>query len=488
MSVDPSDPSRAASSDLRNHPSVQREQGLARQLGVRQQAMLAVGGAIGTGLFLGSGLSVARAGPGVIISYVLAAVIALLLGFALTEMCVAHPTAGSFGVYAEMYLSPFAGYAVRLSYWMMQVVSTGGHMVAVSIYMQYWFPRVPGAVWVVGFSLLLVWLNARAVGVYGELEYWFVMIKVVAVVVFIMLGLGLLLGWTGKPAIGFRHFTADGGFFPMGLTGVWLACSFVIYSFIGVEVVAVTSGEAVNPERTIPRAMIRMILGLSAIYITTVVVLVGIMPWKDAGAGESPFVTVLGRTGILGAAGLMNFVVLTAALSAANANLYLVARTLFSLARAGFVPESVGRVNDRGTPVNALVTSSLGLALAVLVRWLWRDSAYVWFLGVALFGALLVWIMIFVVHLAFRRAWERVDRAPLPFRSPVGRAGSVVGVLLVGAILVTTWWVPGLRSTLLAAGPWIAVLAVGYGFLRPKNEGAEPVAPPIPGPAGAATK
>jgi AAT family amino acid transporter len=440
--------------------------------------MLAIGGAIGTGLFLGSGLSVASAGPGVILSYLLGAGIALLLGFALTEMCVAHPAAGSFGVYAEMYLSPFAGYAVRLSYWMMQVVATGGHMVAVSIYMRYWFPAVPGAAWIIGFSLLLVWLNAREVGTYGEFEYWFVMVKVVAVVVFVLLGMALLFGWTGEPAIGFKHFTADGGFLPHGFSGVWLACCFVIYSFIGVEVVAVTSGEAKDPERTIPRAMIRMILGLSAIYVTTVTVLVGIMPWTQAGTGESPFVTVLGKTGIPAAAALMNFVVLTAALSAANANLYLVARMLFSLSRAGFMPASAGRVNDRGTPVNALLTSSVGLALAVLVRWLWPDSAYVWFLGVALFGALLVFEMIFLVHLAFRRSWRRTGTRRLPFRSIVGSAGSVLGAVLVGAILVTTWWVPGLHPTLLAAGPWIAVLALGYRLSRPKREG--PVAPSLP--------
>jgi L-asparagine transporter-like permease len=427
--------------------------------------MLAIGGAIGTGLFLGSGLSVGTAGPGVLLSYLVVAGVAGALALALAEMCAAHPTAGSFGVYAGVYLSPFAGYAVRLTYWIMEVVATGGHMVAVSIYMQYWFPGVPGALWIVGFSLALIYLNAGPVRSFAEFEYWFVMIKVVAVVVFVVLGLATILGLTGGPAVGAANFRGD--LLPLGLSGVWLACCFVIYAFIGVEVVAVASGEATDPEKTIPRALIRMVLGLSAIYLTTTVVLLALTPWKEIGIGESPFVTVLRQSGIPGAAGVMNFVVITAALSAANANLYLVARTLFSLARAGYAPEPLGRVNARGTPLNALLLSSVGLAVAVIVRWAWPDSAYVWFMGVALFGALLVWLLIFVVHLLFRRAWDRPGSPPLPFRSPLGPAASVAGGVVVLALLVSTWWAPGLRSTLLAAGPWLAVLVLGYRLSRP---------------------
>lgn len=451
----------SGSGDLRLHPSVEREQVLARDLGARHQAMLAIGGAIGTGLFLGSGLSVGVAGPAVAVSYLLMSGLSVLLAGALTEMCVAHPTAGSFGVYAEMYVSPFAGYLVRLSYWLMQLASTGGHMVAAAIYMRYWFPDTPGVVWVACFSSLLVLANAGAVRTYAEAEYWLVMIKVVAVVIFVLLGLGLLAGLTGEVPIGFGNYAGHGGLMPKGLTGIWIASCFALYSFIGVEVVAVTSGEAKNPRVTIPKAMLRMVVGLSAIYMSTVIVLVGVIPWNQAGVSESPFVTVLSRSGIPGAGAVMNFVVLTAALSAANANLYLVSRTLFSLARAGYVPGALGAVNSRGTPVNALLTSTLGLAVAMLVQWTWPDSAYVWFLGVALFGALLVWWMIFVTHIRFRAAWASSGQ-PLPFRTPFGVPGSTLGAVGLMAVLSTTWWAPGLKSTLLAALPWLVVVGVGY--------------------------
>jgi L-asparagine transporter-like permease len=435
-------------------PAVRNEQGLSRQLSSVQQTTMALGGAIGTGLFLASGLAVSVAGPAVILSYVIVAGISTLLGRALSEMAVAHPTAGAFGVYAEMYVSPFAGYAVRVSYWLMEVIATGGQLVAASIYMGFWFPEVPGAVWVLAFAVVLIYLNSRAVGRLGAIEYWLVMIKVVAVALFVGLAVLLVFGATGEPAIGLHNIT-DRGFMPFGPGGVWLGCCLVIYSFIGVEIVGVTSGEASDPARTIPRAMRRLVLGLSVIYIATIALLTALTPWDQLGVGESPFVSVLGKLGIPAAAGVMNFVVLSAALSSANANLYLISRTLFSLARAGFAPSKLGTVTRHGAPVNALLVSGVGLGAAVLVRAFWPNSAYVWFFGVALFGALFVWLMIFITHIAFRRSAR-----PL---------GSYAGALLIAGILVSTWWVPGLRSTLLAGGPWLLVLAIGYFLSRSRR-------------------
>jgi len=439
--------------------SASDEHGLKRRLGTGQQAMMAIGGAIGTGLFLGSGLAVSAAGPGVVASYAIAAGIALLLGRALTEMAVRNPTAGSFGVSAELYVSPFAGYAVRVSYWLMQVIATGGHMVAVAIYMQFWLPDVPAVVWIVSFSAALIYLNTRDVGSFGTFEYWFAMIKVAAIVLFVVLGTAVALGWTGEPAVGARNLVGYGGLLPKGWTGVWLGVCFVIYSFIGVEIVGITSGEARDPQRTIPRAMRRMVGGLCALYLTTVTLLVTLMPWTEAGVGESPFVSVLASVGVPGAASLMNFVVLTAALSSANANLYLVTRTLYSLARGGFAPRALGTLDRNGIPRAALVASSAGLAAAVLVQTLWPDSAYVWFFGVALFGGLFVWLMIFVTHLKFP-----VD--PTLAATSGSRVSSMLGAAVVLAVMVSTAWIPGLRATILSGGPWLVVLAIGYAATR----------------------
>ncbi|MGH8863744.1 MAG: amino acid permease [Burkholderiales bacterium] len=431
---------------------MQNEQVLRRQLSATQQTTMALGGAIGTGLFLASGLSVGVAGPAIIISYVIVAGISLLLGRALTEMAVAHPTAGSFGVYAGIYISPFAGYAVRVSYLLMEIIATGAQLVAASIYMAYWFPGVPGAVWVLAFAMMLLYANSRTVGRLGTIEYWLVFIKVVAVAAFVGVAVLIVSGLIGDKAIGLRHVTGHGGFMPFGVSGVWLGTCFVIFSFIGVEIVGVTSGEASDPARTIPMAMRRMVLILSTIYIVTITLLMALTPWNELGVGESPFVKVLTQLGIPGAAGVMNFVVLSAALSSSNANLYLMARTLFSLARSGFVAPKLGDLSPRGAPVNALLVAGLGLGAAVLIRALWPDSAYVWFFGVALFGGLFVWLMIFITHIAFC--------------APAVPLTSWAGAALVAGILVSTWWAPGLRSTLIAGGPWLALLAVGYLLAR----------------------
>jgi L-asparagine transporter-like permease len=431
------------------HPAAPDERGLSRQLSSVQQTTMALGGAIGTGLFLASGMAVNVAGPAVIVSYVIVAAIALLLGRALTEMAVAHPTAGSFGVYAGMYVSPFAGYAVRVSYWLMEVIATGAQLIAASTYMRFWFPSVPGSVWVIAFGAMLLYLNSREVGRLGAVEYWLVMIKVMAVVLFVVLGVVLLCGGTGAPAIGLGHLTANGGFMPFGAKGVWLGCGIVIFSFIGVEIVGVTSGEASDPGRTIPVAMRRLVFGLSAIYIATITTLTALTPWNQLGTGESPFVGVLSKLGIPAVAGVMNFVVLSAALSSANANLYLISRTMFSLARAGFAPAEMGTVTRRGAPVKALLVSAIGPAIAALLMAVWADAAYPRLFGIALFGALFVWLMIFVTHIAFRGR-------------PRPALGSCAGAALIAGILVSTWWVPGLRYTLLTGGPWLALLAVLY--------------------------
>jgi L-asparagine transporter-like permease len=430
---------------------VRNEQVLSRQLSSIQQTAMALGGAIGTGLFLASGFSVAQAGPAIIVSYVIVAVISLLLGRALTEMAVAHPTAGAFGVYADLYLSPFAGYVVRVSYWLMEVVATGGQLVAAATYMSFWFPGVPGPIWVIAFIAVLLYVNSRAVGRLGTVESWLVMIKVLALIGFIALAALLVTGATGGPAIGSHNLT-DGGFAPFGGSGIWLGCCIVIYSFIGVEIVGVTSGEAADPARTIPRAMRRLVLGLSAIYIVTMTLLLAMTPWRELGVGESPFVRALVGVGLPAAAGIMNFVVLSAALSSANANLYLISRTLFSLSRAGYAPRALGEVTSRGAPTNALWVSGVGLGAAVGVQLVWPESAYQKMAGAALFGALFVWLMIFVTHIAFRR------RA-LPI-------GSYLGAAAMLAMLVSTRWISDLSSTLVVGGPWLVIVAVGYAVSR----------------------
>ena len=442
------------------------EQGLARQLSERQVSMIALGSAIGTGLFLGSALAVRTAGPGVILSYILAAGITLLLTGCLAEMAVAHPTAGSFGVYADLYLSPWAGFAIRYTYWSAQSIAIGGEAVAAAIYTQWWFPQTPAWAWVLFYSAVLIFMNARSVGAFGEFEYWFSMIKVSAIIVFILLGAAILLGVHQQRPIGMENFRAYGGFLPRGWLGVWLALAFVIFSFMGSEVVAVTAGEAKDPQRTVPRAMRSMLARLIIFYVGAIFILIGVIPWTQIQPGQSitvsPFVRVFDLMHVPAAANVINFVVLTAALSSMNANLYLGTRMMFSLARAGYAPEVLGRVSSKSTPLPALLLSAAGLGVATLFAFAFPASAYVYMFGIALFGGLFAWFLIFLTHLGFRRHWKAEGAPHLLFVMPLFPLTTILGGLAVLAILVSTWWVPGMRVTLEAGVPWLLLLTLLY--------------------------
>jgi L-asparagine transporter-like permease len=456
-----------ASNSARGAAILEKESGLSRQLTTRQMAMIAIGGAIGTGLFLGSSLAVRTAGPAVIVSYLLGAVMALLLMGALSEMAVAHPTAGSFGVYAELYLNRWAGFAVRYTYWACQCIAIGGEATAVAIYCRWWFPSVAPWVWIVLFSLLLVSVNAAGVEKFGEFEYWFAMIKVVAILAFIGFGVIVLFGlMPSAPKTGFHNFTAGGGFFAQGLTGIWMAMCFVIFSYIGTEVVAVTAGEAANPDEAVPSAMRKMVFRLILFYIGAMIVLVGVVPWRSIQPGgdvtASPFVTVFRLTHIPAATHLMNFVVLTAALSSMNCDLYLATRMIFSLSRGGYAPQGLGQVTKRGVPLRALLLSTTGLVVATVVAILYPSSAYVYLFGIALFGGLFVWMMIFITHLFFRRAWQARGGRVLPVRMIGYPYTSILGAILVAAIIATTWWVPGMRPTIYSGLPWLVLITLIY--------------------------
>jgi len=445
---------------------VSKGEQLVRQLSSGQVAMIAIGGAIGTGLFLGSALAVHTAGPGVILSYAIGAVITLALMGALSEMAVAHPTAGSFGVYAEMYLHPWAGFTVRYTYWAAQVIAIGGEAIAIAIYCQWWFPRTPQWMWILGFACALLYVNARSVGSFGSFEYWFAMVKVVAILLFIAFGLTLLAGLGSPKPIGFANLTAHGGFLPTGMRGVWMAMVFVIFSYLGTEVVAVTAGEAKDPQTVVPRAMRTMVGRLIVFYLGSMVVLMSIVPWNQiqpgAGLTASPFVKVFQLIGVPAAAHVVNFVVITAAASSMNCNLYLVSRMMFSLARGGYAPAAFGRVSARGTPVPALIVSAAGLGLALLVALRYPNGAFVYLFGISLFGGLYTWLIIFVTHLAFRPKWKAAGGAPLPVKMYFHPWGSLMGAASMLAIMATTWWVDGMRVTLIAGIPWLGLLTIGY--------------------------
>jgi AAT family amino acid transporter len=440
---------------------VERERGLHKGLTQRQVVMIGLGGAIGTGLFMGSGISIGYAGPSVLISYAIAGFVAVVMVFSLSEMAVLHPTAGSLGTYAEIYLSPWAGFVVRYTYWFAQVIAVGGEAVAAGVYMTWWFPDIPVWPWSVGFALVLVAVNSRPVGNFGSIEYWFAFIKVTAIVVFIVLGFASIFG-VGQPATGFHNLTRlPGGFFPFGLRGTWMAMIMAVLSFYGIETIAVTSAEVPNPEIAIPRALRMMVLRLFLFYILALTVVVTVIPWTETGAtivSQSPFVRVFARSGIRYAAGIMNFVVISAALSSMNTNIYLCARMLFSLSRGAYAPEFLGALSRAGTPTAAAIFSGAFILAAAAVSRM-TPLAYNYLQGVALFGAIVVWMMILASHLRFRRFHKAAE---LRVRMPLFPGAQIAGLFILGAVLITMGIDPAWNVSWIVGVPWLVLLSAAY--------------------------
>src|SRR5436305_984077 len=445
---------------------IKQYEGLRHQLRAGQMDMVAVGASIAPGLLLGSAAALEIAGPGVILTFALAAFINWTVAMALGELSSVHPAAGSFGLYGDIYLNQWAGFIARAGYWAAIAVSIGAELVASATYMAYWFPFVPALFWVVGFSIVLLLVNLRSVGNYGRFEYWFAMIKVVTIAVFITIGAALLLNGHVPP-----QYTAQGGFLPKGPLAPLLAMGFALYTFAGIEFVAITTGETRSVQE-IPRAIRLTFAILTFVYLGAIIVLVGVMPWNRAGVSESPFVSVFRHAGIPAAPHLMNFVVLTVALSGANAALYVSSRMLFSLARTGWAPAALGRLNAKGTPTRALLVSSYGIVVALaLERWA-ASNAFVYILRGALFGMMLSWIISLAAHISFRRRLTSAEVAALPMRSPLGRGGSVVGLIAVLASVAKTWW--DSRVNLISGLAMLIGLTALYFLLRPKKPSAQP--------------
>ncbi|HWG49729.1 MAG TPA: amino acid permease [Candidatus Acidoferrales bacterium] len=436
-----------------------QEHGLKHELSARQMAMVAVGGSIGTGLLLGSGAAIQVAGPAVIVSYVLSAAISFTVAMALGEMSAMHPAAGSFGVYAELYLNRWAGFVARYGYWFSVVIAIGSEVVAAGTYMKTWFPHVPVVLWMVVFGIFLLAINLFSVGHYGTFEYWFALIKVVTIFVFILMGAALLFG--GKVT---AEYTINGGFAPRGWPASLLAISFGLYSFLGIEMVAISSGEA-RSQREVARATRLAFLTLTFVYIGAMAVLVGVMQWQKAGVTESPFVTVFRVAGIPAAGFIMNVVVLSAALSGANASLYVTSRMLFSLARSGYAPARMGALNQQGVPMGSLLASMLGIVGAIVLQ-LRTENAYLYIINAALVGGMIAWLISLLAHVRFRKVVSREKLRELGLRSPLGAAGSVAGSVAIVAAVACTWWVQQSSVAAKSAGFYLALLTLAYFLVR----------------------
>lgn len=444
-----------------------REAGLHKKLSAKQMGMIAIGGAIGTGLFMGSKFAISFAGPAVIVSYAIGGLIAFALMACLAEMTVQHPTSGSFGAYAEHYISPLAGFLVRYCYWACIVLAVGTEITAVADYMKLWFPNVGSWIWIGFFSLTLLVVNAYSVKAFGLVEYWFSTIKVFAIIVFILLSIGILTQSNQGMMQVVTHLSGHGGFFPNGFSGVWIGVIISIFSYLSIEMIAVAAGEAKDPEKAVKKAFKSTALRLILFYLLSLFLIVTLVPWTVLIGADatSPFVMVMKIVGIPYADSILNFIVIVAALSAMNSMLYISTRMLFSLSRAGDAPKVFGRISSNGVPVNALLLSAVGIGIASIVYTVNPASAFPIMIALSMFGALFTWGSIFLTHMFFRRHMVQ-QNIQLKFKIPVSRFISLFGFIAILSITLTTWFTSEFKSTLQFGVPLVLVLIFFYYLKR----------------------
>ncbi|WP_071333820.1 amino acid permease [Burkholderia contaminans] len=439
------------------------ESDLHRGLAERHISLMALGAAIGVGLFLGSATAIKIAGPAILISYLVCGGVMFIIMRALGEMAIHNPVSGSFARYAQDYIGPFAGFLTGWTYWFGWVIGCMAETSAVSVYMHLWYPDTPSWVWTFAALLLCAGMNFISVKIYGEFEFWVALIKVATIVLMIVVGAGtVFFGFAnGGIATGFHNLWTHGGFMPHGLSGILLALPMVAYSYAGLEVLGLTAGEAKNPTKSLSRAINSVFWRVLIFYFGSLLVIMAIYPWNEIGTQGSPFVMMFQRMGIPGAAGIVNFVVLTAALSAANSGIYCTGRMLFNLAQNGHASPRFSTTSN-GVPRRAIMLTGALLIIGVALNYVAPSQVFVWLSAIAAFSSIWTWGVILVAQFNFRRSLSSNEVRKMKLRVPIfPYANYVAGLFLVG-VLVSMAFREETR-VILGVGPaWILLLCVVY--------------------------
>ncbi|KEA53319.1 aromatic amino acid transporter [Mangrovibacter sp. MFB070] len=440
-------------------------QELHRGLKNRHIQLIALGGAIGTGLFLGIGPAIQMAGPAVILGYALAGIIAFLIMRQLGEMVVAEPVSGSFAHFANKYWGPFAGFLSGWNYWVMFVLVGMAELTAAGIYMQYWFPHVPTWIWAAVFFIAINAVNLANVRLYGEMEFWFSIIKVLAIIGMIAFGLWLLFSGHGGQHASFSNLWRYDGFFATGTHGLVMSLAVIMFSFGGLELIGITAAEAHSPETTIPKAINQVVYRILLFYIGSLVVLLSLYPWLNVKADSSPFVMIFHELDSNLVASVLNVIILVASLSVYNSGVYSNSRMLFGLSVQQNAPAFLARVNKRGVPVYALLLSGIITSLVIVINYLLPEKAFGLLMALVVATLLLNWLMISLAHLKFRAAMRRKGRdSRFPALCyPAGNYLCIAFMLLILGLMCT---MDSMRLSAILLPVWVLVLFAAFWLQR----------------------
>jgi len=444
----------------------QQEKTLKRGLSARHIRFMALGSAIGTGLFYGSASAIQMAGPAVLLAYLIGGAAVFMVMRALGEMAVHNPVSGSFGQYASTYLGPMAGFILGWTYAFEMIIVCLADVTAFGIYMGFWFPEVARWVWVLGIVLLIGGLNLCNVKVFGEMEFWLSLLKVGAIVAMILGGFGIMLFGIHSageaPATGLSNLWAHGGFMPNGVGGLIASFAVVMFAFGGIEIIGITAGEAKDPQRVIPKAINAVPLRILLFYVLTLFVLMAIYPWPQIGSQGSPFVQIFSNLGIGSAATILNIVVISAAVSAINSDIFGAGRMMYGLAQQGQAPKGFAQLSSQGVPWMTVVVMGAALLGGVVLNYLIPENVFLVIASIATFATVWVWLMILVTQVAMRRSMTREQIAelkfPVPFW-PYAPAAAIVFMLFIFGVL---GYFPDTQAALMVGAVWIVLLVVAY--------------------------
>jgi len=445
---------------------------LERGLEERHIQLMAIGGAIGVGLFLGSATAIKMAGPALLLAYAGGGLILYIIMRALGEMAVEHPISGSFAAYAYEFISPLFGFLTGWSYWFMWIVTCMAETTAVGVYINFWFPAFP--TWLSAFLciVLLTIVNLTAASAFGEFEFWFALIKVVTIIVMIVIGAIMMFTGLGHGgvAVGFTNLYSNGGFFPKGIWGPIQALVMVTFAFLGIELIGVTAGEAKNPDKVIPSAIKKVFWRIMIFYVGALTVIMSLYPWNEIGTKGSPFVMTFASLGIAAAAGIINFVVLTAASSSCNSGIFTTGRMIYSLSLEGKAPKYFAVVSKSKVPARAILFSAACMLIGVVLNYTMPAKAFSYVTSVATFVGIFVWFVITWCQMNFRKKLtpEQVKNLKFPmFGFPWA---NYLAIAFLAFVIVVMCVNPDNRVAVIVGIPWLIILTIIYKLKFSKND------------------
>jgi amino acid transporter, AAT family len=437
---------------------------LHRGLEERHITLMSLGAAIGVGLFLGSASAIEMAGPAILFAYAIGGAVMFMIMRALGEMAIHQPVAGSFSRYARNYLGPLAGYLTGWNYWFLWIVTCMAEITAVGIYMKMWYPDVPTWIWALAALVIMASVNLIAIKAYGEFEFWFALIKIVAIILMIVVGLGVIIfGFgNGGVATGISNLWENDGFAPNGFKGVLMSMQMVMFAYLGIEMIGVTAGEVKNPENAISKAVNTVFWRILLFYVGALFVIMSIYPWDQIGTQGSPFVLTFEKIGIGQAAGIINFVVLTAALSSCNSGIFSTGRMLFNLAEQDQAPAPLKKIGKTGVPSTAILVSAAALLVGVILNYLVPEKVFVWVTSISTFGAIWTWGIILLSQLKFRKSLSEAEKKSLKFKAPFWPYGSYIALAFLALVIGLMAYFPDTRIALIVGPFWLVLLTVIY--------------------------